>query len=60
MANKGNNTANASSSKSEELTKHLEDVVKKAMAAVQESQAEENGKIEHLMAREAQHDAKKQ
>jgi hypothetical protein len=52
LATKGNNTLTAkpaSSSKSEELTKHLEDVVKKALSAVKESQDEENSKIDTLM-----------
>lgn len=51
LATKGNNTlaSKPSSSKSEELTKHLEDVVKKALSAVKESQDEENSKIDTLM-----------
>ena len=52
LALKNNNTAKptlASASKTEELTKHLEDVVQKAMAAVKESQDEENSKIDTLM-----------
>lgn len=49
LATKSNNTAKPSASKSEELTKHLEDVVQKALAAVKESQDEENSKIDTLM-----------
>lgn len=52
LATKSNNTlttAKSASPKSEELTKHLEDVVKKALSAVKESQDEENSKIDTLM-----------
>ena len=39
----------AQTTKSEELTKHLEDVVQKALAAVKESQDEQNSKIDTMM-----------